>query len=271
MCDEDPFCCDAAWDAPCVVDVVILGCADCPGVGGEGGPEPDWDIALLQECPPRWCEPLARACGAEAQQALTSRNSLAPLRSLAAKLNPDLIASGEGGSNLTLVRSRTGGEGMGSGRAPAGTEPAWPGRILLRRELVLACRPERRVMAFTELSSGLCVANLHATNDRPAQTAQELRLAAETAARWAGTRPLIFGGDLNLRPAEDPALFDELRDRHGLRQPTGPRSIDHLLVRGLSISRPPEPWPASAREVPEAGLRLRLSDHAPVEAEYTRV
>ena len=33
-----------------------------------------WDVALLQECPPRFAEPLARACGAEWQRALTSRN-----------------------------------------------------------------------------------------------------------------------------------------------------------------------------------------------------
>ncbi len=44
------------------------------------------------------------ACGAEGHRVLTSRNSLGALRAIAARLNPDLIASGEGGSNLTLVR-----------------------------------------------------------------------------------------------------------------------------------------------------------------------
>src|SRR5262249_58507409 len=63
-----------------------------------------WDVALLQECPPRFAEPLAAACGAEWQRALTSRNELGPLRGLLARQNPDLMASGEGGSNLTLVR-----------------------------------------------------------------------------------------------------------------------------------------------------------------------
>jgi len=53
----------------------------------------EWDVALLQECPPRWHEALARACEAEAHMALTSRNSLGPLRALAARLNPDLVAS----------------------------------------------------------------------------------------------------------------------------------------------------------------------------------
>ncbi|HEX8958193.1 MAG TPA: hypothetical protein VF770_00045, partial [Solirubrobacterales bacterium] len=30
----------------------------------------EWDVALLQECPPRFAAPLARACGAEAHRAL---------------------------------------------------------------------------------------------------------------------------------------------------------------------------------------------------------
>ena len=64
-----------------------------------------WDVALLQEAPPRFATPLARACGAESHRVLTSRNALGPLRGLLARQNPDLMASGEGGSNLTLVRN----------------------------------------------------------------------------------------------------------------------------------------------------------------------
>ncbi len=64
-----------------------------------------WDVALLQECPPRFVAPLAKACRAHSHRVLTSRNSLGALRTLAARINPDLIASGEGGSNLTLVRA----------------------------------------------------------------------------------------------------------------------------------------------------------------------
>ena len=57
-------------------------------------------------CHPRFAAPaLASACGAEAHRVFTSRNSLGPLRTFIARHNPDLIASGEGGSNLTLVRS----------------------------------------------------------------------------------------------------------------------------------------------------------------------
>lgn len=213
----------------------------------------EWDVALLQECPPRYWAPLAAACAAEAHGVLTSRNSLAPLRTLTTRLNPDLIAAGEGGSNLTLVRC---------------------GGILERRELAIhQGRPERRAMAFVRAAIGdgrvpLCVANLHATNDRPDLAAEDVLRAAAAATEWAGDAPLIFGGDLNLRPQETPTVFAELHERFGLTGPTGPRAIDHLLVRGLEAVDLPQQWPPERREVSETGLALRLSDHAPVEARF---
>jgi endonuclease/exonuclease/phosphatase family metal-dependent hydrolase len=207
----------------------------------------EWDVALLQECPPRYAAPLARACGAEAHRVLTSRNSLGAVRAFAAQLNPDLVASGEGGSNLTLVR----------------------GRIVEQRELAIHTgRPERRAMAFTRTAAGLCVANLHATNDRPELAGEDVLCAATAATELAGPAPLIFGGDLNLRPRESPAVFAELRDRFGLAAPTGPSAIDHLLARELEVTGPPRPWPAEQREIEEDGLALRLSDHTPVEARF---
>jgi hypothetical protein len=214
-----------------------------------------WDVALLQECPPRFEQTFARACGAESHRALTSRNSLAALRSLAARINPDLIASGEGGSNLTLVR-----------RGPLGP-------IVERHELEIhSGRPERRAMAFTRTASGVCLANLHATHDQPALAAADVLAAAEASAGWAGAAPLLFGGDLNLRPGEDPGVFDVLRERFGLEGPTGPRAIDHLLARGLVVASPSAPWAAERRELRRAdGLALRLSDHAPIEAGFSSV
>ncbi len=207
-----------------------------------------WDVALLQECPPRFAEPLARACAAEGHRVLTSRNSLAPLRRLSAAINPDLTASGEGGSNLTLVRA--------SGPL---------GEIAERRELAIhEGRPERRAMAFARTASGLCVANLHATNDRPDLAAEDVLRGAAAATDWAAGAPLLFGGDLNLRPAESPSLFEELRERFGLTGSTAPEAIDHLLFRGLETVEPPARWPGERREVRDDGLALRLSDHAPV-------
>lgn len=212
-----------------------------------------WDVALLQECPPRFATPLAVACDAEAQRVLTSRNSLAPVRSAIAHLNPDLLASAEGGSNLTLVR-----------------RGSQPGPIAERRELVIrGGTPERRTMGFIRTTSGLCVANLHATNDRPELATAELRRAAEAAVVWADGSPLLFGGDLNLRPSDHPQVFDELLGVYGLAPPTAPGSIDHLLGRDLEVVEQPQPWPDAARELRENGYALRLSDHAPVAAAFT--
>ena len=204
-----------------------------------------WDVALLQECPPRWAEPLARLCDAEPHRVLTSRNWLPPLQGTLHRLNPDLLGSWEGGSNTTLVRGRG---------------------IAERLELVIRPRaPERRAMAFTRLDEGICTANFHASNDDYPLAEEEVRLAAATATEWAADAPLVFGGDFNLRPART-ALFTELEERFGLAPPTAPDAIDHMLVRGLAVTEAPRQWPPELREIPSDGLALRLSDHAPVEA-----
>jgi endonuclease/exonuclease/phosphatase family metal-dependent hydrolase len=211
-----------------------------------------WDVALLQESPPRFGAPLAQACSAESHRVLTSRNSLGPLRGLLARQNPDLIASGEGGSNLTLIRV-----------------PGRLGGIAERRELAIhEGAPERRSMALTRTASGVCVANLHATNDQPDLAVEDVLRAARAATEFAGTAPLVFGGDLNLRPAENPAVFRRLQENFGLAAPTAPRAIDHLLTRGLDVLQPPTQWPPERRELPLDGRALRLSDHAPVQARF---
>lgn len=207
-----------------------------------------WDVLLLQEAPPRWIARLAARASAEAHAVLTSRNSLAPLRALAARLNPDLVGSNEGGANVTLVRI---------------------GSIAERRELVLCPgpRPERRTMAFTRLAAGVCIANLHASAGRGnrGRAEAELRLAAERSVEWAAGAPLVLGGDLNVRP-RDSAVYAELAERSGLAGPTSDGALDHLLSRGLEVVEPAAAWPPERREVPCGDRVLRLSDHAPVEA-----
>ncbi len=211
-----------------------------------------WDVALLQESPPRFAAPLARACSAEWHRALTSRNSLGPLRGLLARQNPDLMASGEGGSNLTLVRV-----------------PGRLGGIAERRELAIhEGAPERRSVALTRTASGVCIANLHATNDAPLLATEDVLRAARAATEFAAGAPLLFGGDLNLRPGEDPEVFERLREDFGLEGETAPKAIDHLLTRGLTTLDGPTAWPPRRRELPLEGRALRLSDHAPVEAEF---
>ena len=222
--------------------------------------EAEWDVALLQECPPRWAERLAHDTGAEPHLALTSRNLPVPsLQHLAARLNPDLIASWDGGSNLTLVRT------------PAGDGSA----ISERRELVLAKRPERRVMAFSRLRAGLCVANLHASAPQ-AQAEEELPRAAAKAVEWAGGEPLLLGGDFNIRPSRSAFVFDALEREHGLAPRTPGNVIDHLLLRGAETLEPGAQWAPERREVADptapsgsTPLPIRLSDHAPVQARFS--
>lgn len=202
----------------------------------------EWDVALLQEAPPRWFGKL----GAKGAMTLTSRNFGSALRGFVADRRPDLIKSNEGGSNQTLVR------------------PPW--RIAEQRRLTLARFPERRRLLWTRLEhesgASLAVANLHTSANRPRSAARELIHAAD----WCKhDELLIFGGDLNLRPAEDEATFVELERRFGLSPITAPDAIDHLLCRGLEVVEPPARLAPERREAP-AGVRL--SDHDLVAAVF---
>jgi len=213
----------------------------------------DWHVALLQEAPPRWLRPLARAAGAGAACALTSRNFAPGLRAALARLNPDLIASNEGGSNQLLVR------------------PPWRIADVLR--LTLTRRPERRAMLYATLEGPdgrrLAVANLHATAGAPEAAEREVLAAAETALELAGDAPLLFGGDLNLRPRHSPHAFEQLAERFGLEAPTDGAAIDHLFAHGLDALEPAHARPAETRDVPgPRGRLLRLSDHAAVVASF---
>jgi endonuclease/exonuclease/phosphatase family metal-dependent hydrolase len=215
----------------------------------------EWDIALLQEAPPRWFRELCRRTHSHGALVRTSRNWCPSLQRRLADWNPDLLASFEGGSNQILVCA--------------------PGRILERRRLTLAYRPEQRRMLWTrlELAEGrVCVANLHTSGVFPERAALEVVRAAEHAVSWACDDPLVFGGDLNLRPGRTPEPFEVLRERLQLVAPTAPDAIDHLLVRGLEVVERPRRLGAERREVagPE-GLPIRLSDHAPVAAAFALV
>ncbi|MEA2475709.1 MAG: hypothetical protein QOE06_3624 [Thermoleophilaceae bacterium] len=204
----------------------------------------EWDVALLQEAPPRWLRPLCLATGASGASALTARNEPAFARAALARLNPDLIASNGGGSNQLLVR------------------PPW--RIETVRRRRLARRPERRTMLFALLAhpggARLAVANLHASTGGGEATRADVLEAARVAVDWAGGTPLVYGGDLNLRPRRAPETFAELRTRFGLAGETPPGAIDHLLARGARPLGPPVARHAELRRAD--GRALRLSDHA---------
>jgi endonuclease/exonuclease/phosphatase family metal-dependent hydrolase len=212
-----------------------------------------WDVVLLQEAPPRWLRTLCARCGAAGASALTARNLGATARAWLAERNPDLIASGEGGSNQLLVR------------------PPW--HIVELRRFTLTRRPERRRLLLARLSApdgaAITVANLHASERRTGRTARDVELAAKVAVEWSEGAPLVFGGDLNLRSGEDSAVFDRLERCFRLHGATRQDVLDHLLCMGVEAVEPAAALPSKAREVkgPE-GRRIRLSDHAPVVASF---
>jgi endonuclease/exonuclease/phosphatase family metal-dependent hydrolase len=224
-----------------------------------------WSICLLQEAPPNWARTLAAKSGARGVRFLTSRNELRPLTSALARWNPDAVGSWEGGSNLTLVRAPW--------RVVEGSE-----RSLLLNPLPARGLHERRRMGFVRLRANgagleeeLCVGNIHASLRSAGDPEREVVTAARTLDAWASGSPVLLGGDFNLRPRET-NVFDELERELGLGPSTAPDAIDHLLVRGLDVIEPSTPWPPERRDVEvrsAAGMRrIRLSDHAPVEAAF---
>jgi endonuclease/exonuclease/phosphatase family metal-dependent hydrolase len=215
----------------------------------------DWDVAMLQEVRPSWLRPLASASRASGASVRTSRNTLAFLRTALADWNPDLIQSNDGGSNHLLVR------------------PPW--RIERVERMELARHPERRTAIWARLRHGedgrtLCAANMHLTAEGDhSRSAHELLRVAAQCVEWDADSPLVVGGDMNLRPREQPWAFEELQSKYGLAPRTADDAIDHLLGRGLEVVVHPRRLPTEAREVVrDDGGRVRLSDHAPVEARF---
>lgn len=200
----------------------------------------EWDVCLLQECPPRWRRSLEEACGADSFESKTSRNWLGPLTGAIASHRPDLMASWEGGSNLILVRGRAGG-------------------ILDSTTVTLARRPERRTLALVRLGCGAVAGCLHLSTE-PGRAASEALIAAVAVTGWANEDQVVLGGDFNLRPG-DGGTYETLEQMGLYGALAG--SIDQLLTSS-ALDPPAIRWEESWREVVRDGLALRLSDHAPV-------
>jgi endonuclease/exonuclease/phosphatase family metal-dependent hydrolase len=174
----------------------------------------EWDVALLQEVPPWFAEPLAAAAGAEQRMQLTSRNQLLALTRAISVRNPDLLKSWGGGGNVILVRG----------------EP-----ILDHRGLRLRRRPEARWVHGVRLSGGWVV-NVHSQNHPEPAALADTEQAIAAAREWAAGAPLIFGGDINLkRPPEFPGLV-HVAGNH----------VDHLFTDGRAA--------AGKREVIDRGV-----------------
>jgi endonuclease/exonuclease/phosphatase family metal-dependent hydrolase len=154
----------------------------------------EWDVALLQEVPPWWPEPLAEAARAEYRRVLTSRNFGLSLRRAISDRNPDILKANGGGANAILVR----------------------GTIHDHRTHRLTWWPERRWAHAVRLDAGWVV-NLHASTHREAWASRDtLRALAAFPA------PLLFGGDLNLHGRPELPGLTWIGGNH----------IDHLYAQG---------------------------------------
>ena len=186
-----------------------------------------WDVALLQEVPPWWPRALGVSLGCEVHSALTSRNGVLGrlgVRRAAARRFPDVMRSSGGGCNAILCRSD---------------------RIAAERAQVLCRTPERRIVSGVELGCGAWVCGLHASSGPSPEAVRDVARAARAARTWAAGRPLVFGGDLNLRTA---ALGET---RLGV---VASGDVDHLLAgNGVTAIGPGEMLAHGA-----------LSDHAPL-------
>ena len=164
----------------------------------------EWDVALLQECPPWWPAQLAHDCDAHAHLALTSRNALLPLRKWIAQRWPDFIRSNGGGCNAILIKGPDPGED--------------------HQFAVLRTKPERRVVHGVRLGD-IWVCNLHAQVWSEEQAQQDAATAAAHAFTWAGDAPVILGGDFNTRAPHPPGLTD-----------LGGHKVDRILARGWTAA-----------------------------------
>jgi endonuclease/exonuclease/phosphatase family metal-dependent hydrolase len=165
----------------------------------------EWDVALLQEVPPWWTEPLAKRLGAEHRQALTSRNALPRVRRALARRWPEVMKSQGGGANAILARRD---------------------RIVAHQVEVLTRTPERRVAHGVSLGCGAWVVNLHATAHDEAAARRDGAAAAAAALRWARGDAVVLGGDFNLRAPEWDGFVR-----------VGGHDVDHLFTAGAVEGR----------------------------------
>jgi endonuclease/exonuclease/phosphatase family metal-dependent hydrolase len=198
------------------------------------------DVVALQEVPLWGLGRLERWSGMRVVWAVTVPSLIGPVARFVTDLDPVRVRfSVAGQANAVLLNPR----------------------IELVRHRVLVLNPEvsrwdwivhgrqRRVCQAVDLGVGdreLVVANLHATNN-PKLAQVEAGLAAEFV---RDAERCVLCGDFNVPRFAVPEFSPPIA------------GIDQILVRGLTLKRSPEPWPAERRRVGE----LLLSDHAPVEA-----
>ena len=178
------------------------------GVRATGSTAGDWDVALLQEAPPRWFRRARPAHRARAARSPSPRaTSLPALQWRLADLNPDLLASSDGGSNQILVRH--------------------PGRIAETRRLRLAAAPRAAPDAVDAggAARGPRVRGEPARERGPSRGGRRGAASAPPSARVRLGRRRPAGARRRPQPAPAPATrsrSSRLRERFGLGEPTAP-------------------------------------------------
>jgi endonuclease/exonuclease/phosphatase family metal-dependent hydrolase len=126
----------------------------------------------------------------------------------------------------------------------------------------LAWAKERRVLQAVRVAQPagekVLIGNLHATyyaGDRRLAEAEVRRAAEFLLALTQPGEVEVLGGDFNL-----PADSDAIRFLGGQGFSESGKGVDHVLVRGTTVS-PPERWPDERRRIGGA----LVSDHAPIE------
>ena len=204
----------------------------------------DWDVALLQECPPRWAAPLAAAPAPTPTASLTSRNSLGAAARAARPPQPRP-------------------DRLQRGRLEPDPGPGRDRRPTRARAQLRARRPERRTMAFTRPGRSVSGRGLRREPAREHRPGPARRRRARGPRRRAARLRLGRRHPAGLRrrpqpaPARDRRLRRAARALRPRRRPA-PDSIDHLLVAGLEIA-------VAARRLatrapggpPAAGLAIR--------------
>ena len=201
-------------------------------------PRARWDVALLQECPPRWAAPARRLlrsarCTARSPPATGSPRPRPPgppqprpARLLGRRLEPD---PGRGAL----------GDGCASGAS----------------SLARAAGPSAARWLFTRLA---CRRSASRTSTPAAPTSSPSPTSAwppRPPVDWAGDDPLILGGDFNLRPSDQRPLPTSSRSGSASSAPPPPTRSTTCSSAASRSSSPPARWPPRGPRGPADGLR----------------
>lgn len=203
-----------------------------------------WEVCALQEVPPWWVRPLARACHASARSVRTSLlRATLPQLQREIHADPEVLGVRGAAVNVLLVRSTA-------------------GQIGRHRTATLRRAPQRRTMHAVELvrphGHRWWVANVHSHN-RPVTAAErDTALALETLRDWADDQPALLLGDLNL-DAQGAARCTRRAEMELLASDR----VDHIVgTSGSRLTAPPR-----ATHPRTLDGQARLSDHRLLVAE----